>query len=80
MNRFTIPRDIYYGKDSLAVLRTLSGKRAVLVLGGGSMKRFGFVDKTLQYLQEASLEVKLFEHVEPDPSVETCLLYTSRCV
>lgn len=73
MNRFTIPRDIYYGKDSLAVLRTLSGKRAVLVLGGGSMKRFGFVDKTLQYLQEASLEVKLFEHVEPDPSVETVM-------
>ncbi len=24
MNRFTLPRDIYYGKDSLEVLKTLS--------------------------------------------------------
>ena len=63
MNRFTLPRDIYYGKDSLDVLKTLSGKKAIIVLGGGSMKRFGFVDKVLAYLKEAGIETQLFENV-----------------
>lgn len=71
MKRFTLPRDIYFGKGSLEQLKTLKGKKAVLVLGGGSMKKFGFVDKALEYLKEAEIEVKLIEGVEPDPSVET---------
>ena len=50
MMRFTLPRDLYYGKGSLEHLKTLEGKKAVVVLGGGSMKRFGFVDKVLAYL------------------------------
>lgn len=73
MNRFTLPRDIYYGKDSLAVLKTLKGKKAILVIGGGSMKKFGFVDKVVGYLNEAGIETQLFENVEPDPSVETVM-------
>lgn len=73
MSRFTLPRDVYYGRDSLAELKNLKGKKAVLVLGGGSMKRFGFVDKALGYLKEAGIETKLFENVEPDPSVETVM-------
>lgn len=71
--RFTLPRDIYYGKDSLEVLKTINGKRAILVIGGGSMKRAGFVDKIIGYLKEAGIETKLFEGVEPDPSVETVM-------
>lgn len=71
MMRFTLPRDIYYGKGSLEQLKSLKGERAVLVLGGGSMKKFGFVDKAVNYLNEAGIEVKLIEGVEPDPSVET---------
>ena len=73
MNRFTLPRDLYYGKGSLEFLKTLKGKKAILVLGGGSMKRFGFVDKVLSYLNEAGIETTLFENVEPDPSVETVM-------
>lgn len=71
--RFTLPRDIYFGKGSLEQLKTLKGKKAVLVLGGGSMKKFGFVDKALDYLKEAGIETKLIEGVEPDPSVDTVL-------
>ena len=73
MGRFTLPRDLYHGKDALAALKTLKGKRAIVVVGGGSMKRFGFLDKTVNYLKEAGMEVKLFEGVEPDPSVETVM-------
>ncbi len=73
MMRFTLPRDLYYGKGSLEHLKELKGKKAILVLGGGSMKKFGFVDKALSYLKEAGIETTLFENVEPDPSVETVM-------
>ena len=57
MERFTLPRDIYYGRGSLETLKTLNGKKAILVVGGGSMKRFGFLDKVVDYLKEAGIEV-----------------------
>ena len=71
--RFTLPRDLYHGKDPLEALKTLKGKKAIVVVGGGSMKRFGFLDKIVDYLKEAGMEVKLFEGVEPDPSVDTVM-------
>ncbi|RHW66427.1 iron-containing alcohol dehydrogenase [Clostridium botulinum] len=65
--------DPYFGEGSLEALKTLKGKKAVVVVGGGSMKRFGFLDKVQSYLNEAGIEVKLIEGVEPDPSVETVM-------
>lgn len=73
MQRFTNPRDIYHGKGALEALKTFEGKRAVICVGGGSMKRFGFLDRAEKYLEEAGMEVKLFEGIEPDPSVETVM-------
>ena len=73
MARFTLPRDLYHGKGSLEELKNLKGKRAVVVVGGGSMKRFGFLDRAVEYLKEAGMEVRLIEGVEPDPSVETVM-------
>ncbi len=37
------------------------------------MKRFGFLDKAVSYLQEAGMEVRLIEGIEPDPSVQTVM-------
>ena len=71
--RFTLPRDLYHGKGSLEELKNLKGKKAIVVVGGGSMKRFGFLERAESYLKEAGMEVKLFEGVEPDPSVETVM-------
>lgn len=71
--RFTLPRDLYHGKGSLEELKNLKGKKAIVVVGGGSMKRFGFLDKAVNYLKEAGMEVQLFENVEPDPSVDTVM-------
>jgi alcohol dehydrogenase class IV len=73
MARFTLPRDLYHGKGALEALKTLKGKKAIVVVGGGSMKRFGFLGKVENYLREAGMEVQLFEGVEPDPSVETVM-------
>ena len=73
MARFTLPRDIYHGKDALEALKSFTGKRAMVCTGGGSMKRFGFLDKVVSYLKEAGMEVELFEGIESDPSVETVM-------
>ena len=73
MTRFTLPRDIYHGKNALEVLKTFEGKKAMVCVGGGSMKKFGFLDKVVGYLKEAGMQVELFEGIEPDPSVETVM-------
>lgn len=71
MMRFTLPRDIYHGKNALAALRTLKGRRAFIVTGGSSMKKSGFLQQTQGYLESAGFRTHLFEGVEPDPSVDT---------
>mgnify|MGYP000790133916 CR=1 FL=1 len=73
MQRFTLPRDLYHGKGALEALKNFEGRRAMICVGGGSMKRFGFLDKAEAYLKEAGMEVELFEGIEPDPSVETVM-------
>lgn len=73
MARFTLPRDLYHGKGSIEALKELKGKKAIVVTGGGSMKRFGFLDRVTENLKAAGMEVRLFEGVEPDPSVETVM-------
>ena len=73
MARFTLPRDLYHGENALAELKNLTGKKAIVVTGGHSMKATGFLGKTVNYLKEAGMEVQTFEGVEPDPSVETVM-------
>ena len=73
MARFTLPRDLYHGKGALEALKTFEGKKAVICVGGGSMKRFGFLDKAIAYLNEAGMEVQVIDGIEPDPSVETVM-------
>ena len=73
MARFTLPRDLYHGKGSLEALKSFKGERAVICGGGGSMKRFGFLDRAVNYLKEAGMEVELIEGIEPDPSVDTVM-------
>ncbi len=73
MKRFTLPRDLYHGENALEALKTFTGKLAVICVGGGSMKRFGFLDKAIAYLNEAGMEVKVIDGIEPDPSVDTVM-------
>ena len=73
MARFTLPRDLYHGKGSLAILKELTGKRAMVCVGGSAMRKHGFLDKAIGYLKEAGMEVELIEGIEPDPSVTTVM-------
>ena len=56
MARFTLPRDLYHGKGALEALKTFTGKKAIVCVGGGSMKRFGFLDRAVSYLKEAGMK------------------------
>ena len=71
MGRFTNPRDLYFGEGARHEVKNLTGKRAMIVTGGGSMRRGGFLQDVEADLKEAGFEVQIFEGVESDPSVET---------
>ena len=73
MGRFTNPRDLYFGEGARHEVKNLKGERAVIVTGGGSMRRGGFLQDIENDLKEAGFEVKLIEGVESDPSVETVM-------
>ena len=47
MARFTLPRDLYYGKGAMEELRqALQGyKKGFIVVGGHSMQKNGFLKK-----------------------------------
>lgn len=71
MNSFKIPESIYFGENAMDALKSLSGQKAVIVTGGSSMKKFGFIEQTQKYLAEAGIESIVFDGVEPNPSVQT---------
>lgn len=73
MGRFTNPRDLYFGEGSRHEVKNLKGSRAMIVCGGGSMRRGGFLQDIEADLKEAGFEVELFEGVESDPSVTTVM-------
>jgi alcohol dehydrogenase class IV len=68
---FSIPRTIYYGEGSLEKLSDLTGKKAAIVTGGHSMKKFGFLDQAEALLKKAGITCILIDGVEPNPSVNT---------
>ena len=73
MSSFIVPRHTFHGPGSLENLKEVSGKKAVIITGGSSMKREGFLDKTINLLKEAGIESAVFEGVESNPSVETVM-------
>ena len=75
MARFTLPRDLYHGKGALEALKEFEGKRAMICVGGGSMKRFGFLDRAKQYLEDhpevlAEITAKVRAHYGLDGAAE----------
>ena len=61
MGRFTNPRDLYFGEGARHEVKNLKGKKAIIVSGGSSMRRGGFLQDVENDLKEGGFEVKLFE-------------------
>jgi NADP-dependent alcohol dehydrogenase len=78
MNNFEIsnPTQIIFGKDNWSKLaQNISNfsvkKNIMITIGGGSVKKNGFLNKILSEL--TSFEVTIFEGIEANPEYQTCL-------
>jgi len=70
MWEFTSPRTIVFGEEALEYLKELEGKRAFIV-SGRSVSKLGITSRVEDSLLEAGMEVRVFDQVEPEPSVDT---------
>ncbi|MGN0656830.1 MAG: iron-containing alcohol dehydrogenase [Ruminiclostridium sp.] len=75
MYNFTlqIPTTIHFGKGAISYLEELKnyGSKALLVYGGGSIKKNGIYDTALKILKNAGVAVAELSGVEPNPRIET---------
>ncbi len=61
---------IVYGDDALEHLNGIEGKRALIITDRNVVK-LGFVERVGKELKKAGLGYRVFDEVEPDPSVQT---------
>ena len=64
-------QELYHGLGSLAELKNISGKKAVIVTGGNSVKANGSLGRVEAILDELNIEHINFGGVEADPSINT---------
>lgn len=71
---FYLPTQIHFGQGTINRVgerARLYGKRALIVTGRNSARKFGFLQIVEEKLKEKKIEPISFEEVEPNPSVET---------
>jgi len=66
---FVVP-EVVFGQDALSRLAELKGKSAVIVTDKNIVK-LGLVDVVKAQLSRAGMESRIFDEVEPDPSLQT---------
>lgn len=68
MASFIIPRTVYYGSGTIAELANLKGKKASVVVGAGSIRKNGGLDRILGYLEKAGFATQVIEVAGTDPT------------
>lgn len=71
---YSIPTNIFFGKDQVKVLGTeikKYGNKILLVYGGGSIKKNGIYDKVTEILKDENIEYHELSGVEPNPRITT---------
>lgn len=76
MNPFElhIPTRIYFGSEKAGSFfdqLNQYGSKALVVIGGGSVKKMGYLDEVTKHLEKRNIEVTLFEGIEPNPHAQT---------
>jgi len=71
--QFVNPTKIIFGKDEIKKLtkEIPSGSKVLLIYGGGSIKKFGLLDKVKNILKD--YELGEFGGIEPNPTYETLM-------
>jgi len=62
--------EVVFGEESLGYLERLNGKRAYIVTDP-VIAKLGYAARIQAMLEGAGLEVRVFDRVEPDPSIDT---------
>ncbi len=72
---FYNPTNILFGKDQLRKLDSVVPKdaRVLITYGGGSVKRFGTLDRVKEELAKSAREVFEFGGIEPNPQFATLM-------
>lgn len=67
-----MPTGLHFGPGALNKLATLAlpGKKALIVTGGSSTRRLGYLDRCIQLLKQQGIESIVFDKVQPNPLVE----------
>ncbi len=69
---FRCPRDIIWGRGSIAYLENIVGKRAMIVTDQ-VLTKLGVTARVREYLRKGGLQVRVFDEVEPEPSIHTVM-------
>ena len=73
---FISPTKIYFGnnKEELIGQICLDGgyKRVYIVIGQGSVKRSGLLDRVLESLDNSGIKYQVLEGVRPNPTIDMC--------
>jgi alcohol dehydrogenase class IV len=67
---YFVSPQIIFGEGALEAIDELEGRRA-LVVTDATLVQLGLVDKVKVHLDRAGIEMRTFDAVEPDPSVQT---------
>lgn len=71
---YDIPTIVYFGKGQISYLGELAlklGKKALIIYGGGSIKKNGLFDTAAKNLENAGISYLEFGGVEPNPKIES---------
>ena len=70
---YNVPTKIYFGKGQIEKLREIksAGTKALLVYGGGSIKRTGIYDAVIAVLQEIGMPYLELANVAPNPRIDS---------
>ena len=73
---FYSPTKIYFGSGKETTVGQICAeggyRKVFVVIGQGSVKRNGLLDKAFASLDEAGIQYHLFEGVRANPTIELC--------
>ena len=73
---FVSPTKIYFGNNKEELIGQICNeygyKRVYIVIGQGSVKRSGLLDRVLASLEENNIKYQILEGVRPNPTIDLC--------
>ncbi len=68
-DQFILKSKVYFNNQSIQLLREIKGSHAFIVTDS-IMEQLGYLQKAVDYLQEAGMSSTVFSEVRPDPDVK----------